>query len=511
MSTDTQALRALFHGLERAYGVFTLTPALAAAADTDKREGKARTVRGPVTEGLYEQHLKGTQGLGIVPIDDQGMSHFGAIDIDRYPLDIPALEAACAVLQLPLLPTRTKSGGAHLYCFTAGPVPAKLLRARLQEWSAALGYPNAEVFPKQNALASQEDTGNWINLPYFEWDSTRGTVRYGVFNGARLTLEQYVARAEQLRVNEQQLRTMGVDDGGAFQDGPPCLQAMARVGFPQGVRNNSLFAIAVYLRKAYPDEWQDKLRLYNAQHIKPPLGEAEVKAVIKSAARKSYNYNCDEPPCRDRCNRSVCRTRMYGVNDGKAGKDEWGVAIDSDSQMVLTDPPYWMLTINGTRMKLFSDDLLQQRLFQKACVERIRLMPPTLDAETWRQVVNNILTNSEQIEAAADSGAAGEAAYHLRQFCTVFPQAERREEIMTGKPYTEDRETLFRAADFKKYLESQHYRSLTGARLYAALKELCGLHYRSVSVGDRNVHVWVVPEFDRNVIPMPPRKQPEGM
>ena len=38
--------------------------------------------------------------------------------------------------------------------------------------SAVLGFGNAEVFPKQIELKSQDDTGNFLNLPYFNYKNT---------------------------------------------------------------------------------------------------------------------------------------------------------------------------------------------------------------------------------------------------------------------------------------------------------------------------------------------------
>ena len=35
-----------------------------------------------------------------------------------------------------------------------------------------LGYSGSEVFPKQTELKSQDDTRNFLNLPYFKGDDT---------------------------------------------------------------------------------------------------------------------------------------------------------------------------------------------------------------------------------------------------------------------------------------------------------------------------------------------------
>lgn len=484
-----QRMAALYTGLPRAHGTYKL---LGRPTGGAKWVGKAATVREPVTDALWASHLAGTQGLGIVPIMDDATCHFAAIDIDKYTVDIKEVEASCARLRLPLVPCRTKSGGMHLYLFFAPPAPAARVRAKLGEWSVALGYGGSEIFPKQDALASIADVGNWINMPYF--GAAKGeTDRYAVFNGAPLSLGDFLNRANQLRITADQLDAIKVDidASGDFEQGPPCLQSLARAGFAPGARNNGLYAIAVYLRKRFPDDWAGRLGYYNSKYMKPPLADVEVKTITKSLTRKKYNYRCEDYPVKSYCNRTLCTGREYGV--GK-GVDDWGVVIDSEALKIATDPPFWLLTVNGVRIKMFGEDFMQQRRFQQLCLERVGFMPNLLANDKWREQVNQVLRNSQEVAAPDDASVGGELAYLLKQFCTVYAQAETREEILTGKPYTEEGETYFRAADFKKFLDLQHFRGLAGPKLYAELRGL-GLQHKQFWVADQNLTVWVVKAY----------------
>ena len=494
-----QVLRmaALFHGLARAHGVYEL---LSRKTGGKKVQGKARTIHGEVTHTLWAKHLAGEQGLGIVPIKEDNTCVFGAIDVDRYDLNLQDVEAKCAALNLPVLPTRTKSGGVHLYAFTQAPVTAALMKTRLEEWSVALGYGGAEVFPKQSTLLSDKDVGNWINMPYFN-GANGSTERYGVYRGEQLSVDEFLDRAEQLKLTEEQLEAMVIAEGDDFAEGPPCLQSLARTGFPEGMRNNGLFAVGVYLKKRYPDDWQAHVHSYNARFFKPPLGEGEVKQLLKTLARKEYNYTCDKPPIKMFCNRNMCRTRDFGV--GK-GIDDWGVVIDSDVLRVSTDPPYWIISVNGVRMQVFSEDLMQQRRFQGLCMEKIGLLPPPLAGDKWRGEVNKLLMAATEVEAPADSSVGGELEYHLKQFCTVYPQGETREEMLSGKPYTEEGFTHFRGADFRKYLEAQHFRALSGPRLYARLRQV-GVTHKQYWVANQNIQVWAVAAYQDASTDMAPR------
>jgi hypothetical protein len=73
---------------------------------------------------------------------------------------------------------RSKSGGAHVFCFTNEFVPASLMRAKLQAMASILGYAKTEIFPKQNNVkAERGDVGNFLNMPYHGGNKS---VRYAV-------------------------------------------------------------------------------------------------------------------------------------------------------------------------------------------------------------------------------------------------------------------------------------------------------------------------------------------
>lgn len=495
-------LATLFRGLMRAYGTYALDDKKQTKKTSNgerKVVGKAVTVQGPVTDELWENHLKGLQGLGIVPINEENKCFFGAIDIDQYDIKLEDIENKVKDLRLSLLPTRTKSGGCHLYFFASEPTPADLVRRKLEEWSAALGYGGAEIFPKQTTLLSKADTGNWINMPYFAALSESGkTERYGIFKGVPLSLKEFCTRAEKLAMTIKDLEAEEVPSSAEFLEGPPCLQSLSVVGFTKGMRNDSLFAIAVYLKKRFPDDWQTHMHLYNIKHIKPPLSDGELKVVTKSVSRKDYNYACDRAPCKNYCNRSLCKTRKFGVG---ADSEDWSIVIEKDALCVMTDPPYWIVTVNGVRIELTADEIQSQHFFVKKCIEKIRHHPSKISEKQWRTEMNKMLESATPVEAPEDASVTGELREHLRQFCTVFTQAETKEEILTGKPYTDmdDKETIFRGADFRAYLESKHFKALTGSRLFAALRAY-GVRHKQYWVAEQNIHVWCIPSFNNPVV-----------
>ena len=131
-----------------------------------------------------------TQSLGIIPINEDNQCVWGCVDIDSYAgFDHKQLIDKIKQFKLPLAVCRSKSGGAHVFLFSAKPVAAERMRDKLTEIKTLLGYGGSEVFPKQIQLKSSDDTGNFLNLPYFGGeDTTRYAFRY---DGEAATLEEF--------------------------------------------------------------------------------------------------------------------------------------------------------------------------------------------------------------------------------------------------------------------------------------------------------------------------------
>ncbi len=238
-----------------------------------KVEGKAHTLREPVSLELWEQHLSGTQGFGIIPIREDDLCSWGVIDVDDYAIKLIPL--AKQIKDLPLVLCRTKSGGAHLFLFTTDPVPASLMQLKLREVASNLGFGGSEIFPKQtHILVERGDFGNWLNMPYF---NEKETDRYGIGpNGKPLSLTAFLKASQGKALSQEQLEgwTLEAQVGDAFSDGPPCLQVLAGRKIKKGNRNNALLNVGIYCKLKYPERWEEELEPEGWKNpirkVKPP-------------------------------------------------------------------------------------------------------------------------------------------------------------------------------------------------------------------------------------------------
>lgn len=492
-----------FAGLERAHGTYEIGAGTRADAK-NKLKGKALTKLEPVTEELWELHLAGKRGLGIVPIRDDATCTFGAIDIDAYDgLDLPALEAKCLALKLPLIICRSKSGGAHCYLFSAEPLTAAEFRRALVEWAGALGYPKAEVFPKQTQMASANDVGNWINMPYF--DSAR-TTRYAIQGGKAIDAEAFLRLCNERAVSREQLAAVAVIPALGLEDGPPCLQFLAREGFGEGGRNNALFNLGVYCRLRSNadgqwlqggDDWTDAARAMNDQFMSPPLDRRECKEILQSVKRKAYFYLCNMPPINAHCNKDLCRQRRYGIGHGHADSDPDALAfVLENPRRVLTEPVTWIVTINATDMEVTTEELMDQRLFRKKAIEKLKTHLAPLKAKSWEPMIKRIVEEAQDVEAPADAGPEGRLMIMLEDFCTNHAEAKAKDELLLGRPWSDEGRTIFRGKDFMRYLDQHHFRTMNERAVWAVLRRNGALH-DTVRLKGKTLTVWSVEAFAR--------------
>ena len=269
MEERVKKFKSIFYGLDRAHGIYKSS----GESVNGKAGGQAFIKKAPVTDQLWIDHIEGKEpSLGIIPIRDDATCIWGCIDIDTYPLEHDKLIRKIRELELPLVMCRSKSGGAHVFLFTKEPVQAKLMRGKLQEWAGELGYANCEIFPKQIEIkADRGDTGNFLNLPYH---NASDSFRHGYSDdGVAIDLDGFFALYDTYCTSEKDLKNIKPKRKTVlknFNDGPPCLETLMSQGVPQGNRDNTLFQYAVYAKKKWADDWQEKLDEFNHKYMKPP-------------------------------------------------------------------------------------------------------------------------------------------------------------------------------------------------------------------------------------------------
>lgn len=436
----------IYRGLDRARGKNKTSTRINAKG---KRESTNQTLHETYNVECWEKHLAGTEGLGVVPINDDGMCVWGAIDVDIYPLDLIELEQKVKALALPFVVLKTKSGGAHLTAFWKDWVSCAEVRAKMAEASFALDLGEREFYPKQVKLANKTDIGNWLNMPYFCGDDTE---RYAIKDGKQLTAFEFLEYAESMQL-EMVTDFVVPATQSEIEDGPPCLQSIIRQKAGQGERNNVLFNLGVYARVKFESTWEDELNNFNHNFIVPPLNHREVGAIVKSLEKKNYSYTCNNTPLCNNCNRETCKSREFGIHAFQ--HIDVGIALDSVTKMN-SQPPMWILSLEGVRTEIETEDLLNQDRFKVVCVNAINKIPGRMKNEDWDKFIRNKLSTIEIIEMPRETRMTDRVEDHLPRFFAMTPPAKAATEIRLGRWMAVGDNYLFRGVDFMNFLERQN-------------------------------------------------------
>ena len=492
---SVQKFSSIFDGLKIAYGTYKIEKQQA----NGKNTGRAAIVREPRTTALWEGHLSGKgRGIGIIPINEDNKCVWGCVDVDQYPLDHKVLVEKIRKLKLPLVVCRSKSGGAHCFLFATEWVDAKDMQATLQQISAALGYGGSEIFPKQIKLnLDRDDVGNFLNLPYY--DAEDG-LRYAIKDdGTSATIEEFFELYESYKQTPEQLTALQVGDPEEvlpMKDGPPCLQFLLKNKISEGGRNNGLFNIGVYLRKAYPDSWESEILTYNLQYLEPPLPLSEVNIVAKQLEKKDYAYRCSDSPINAHCNKDLCQTRKHGI-----GAAIQGAAI-ANLRKYNSNPPVWFLDVNGEPVELDTEALMSQTAFQKCCMEQLNFMPRSVSKQVWEGRIGGLMNEmrdneSAIIDVAEDASISGQFYDYLEEFCAHMQKANDKEEILLKRPWTDEEtnKTMFRIKDFEAYLKRNKFFEYKLHKIAQRLRDM-GAQSRLMRIKGRPVRVWEIPAFD---------------
>lgn len=501
MTPQEERFRALFAGYSQAYGLFQVK----GAAQGGKVKGRAETVRAALGAEQYRAHLAGDAGLGVIMLNDDEQCSFAAIDYDNRAVDHQAL--AVRLKELPVVLCRSKSGGAHLYVFFAAPADPPVVLLWLEELRSWLGFPaNTEIFPKQSARADSNDIGSWINLPYFGAGSS---TRYAVHptHGA-LTFEDFLAYAEQQRLPDQTALPVLSPRTTLFEDGPPCLQAWEALGgFPDGMRNEGMKAVATYMKRRYPGAWEQPLVEANPAMGNLPLGE--ISHLAKTYARKDYTYACGKPPLASHCARKVCLKRKYGISrmgGGERGGEEEELLAELDGLVCVqgeadttgvVDPEstVWYLNVNGQRVRLTTEELQSVTLFNKACLAQIRVQPVALGPKAWRVKVNELAGVAELQTIPYAATLDGIIWAHIEEYLRNAATCTEKRQVSMGGVYLEDGEAHFVLHRLMEFLHARRVPFGKAERLRIVLLRHGGRLYREALVAGSTSEtpLWAVP------------------
>ena len=489
-----QKLMAMFEGNSEVYGRTTKKGIL--NPESGKMETKSWLQKSPVTQLLWEAHLKGEICIGSVPIRHNDTVKWAAIDIDLYKgqLSFNLLLETIETHNLPFKICRSKSGGAHLYIFFNEEISARVVIDKMKLFAGFFGQGDAEVFPKQTHIGEREDDskyGNWINMPY---DGPL-SVRYGIKKDEQaLTVYEFIDIIEDGKITKTQFHDLKIPVlyTDKLPDGPPCLNRIFSDADTHGRindRNTILFNTATYLKRVFPETWDKELQKYN-DYLETPLSTGELKStVIASQNKKDYFYQCSQKALCSYCDSSECKKRKFGITDSD---------IDPTNKSLikmLTEPPIYYMVNFGKEVKLTSVEFYNFDLFNRRVLEVCNRKYKYMKQLDWLDMIDIYVTVCLDVPVPEEATPQGQ----LKELLGIWSKAASREPnaLQNNQPYLDEGGNLcFKLKDFRTFLVRMRFIKLPDNEIIAYL---CN-NLKGVKVRLNSLRCWKIPStsFERD-------------
>ncbi len=474
----------LFKGRDDVHGYYGLLNTN--ASDRGKRTGKAATRRQPVTPEKWTAHIEGRERLGIVPVLQDGTCWWFCIDVDHYQETglLEEIAAKIEELSLPLVMTRSKSGGAHLWCFFSEPMNAgrAIIVANAMKKRLDLPAGHVDIFPAQ---AKTEDVGNWMNMPYFG-DQCHGAGSDGKQNQS---LEQFEAYANSSIVHPSDL-DIAVKKGKTkvakpTSDLPPCIDFMLEEGVPDGGRNNTVTHVAVVFKRKYPDTWEEEVDKFNQEKCDPPLDRAEMRQIKTSVRNKDFGYLCDKVIASGvPCDKGLCKKRDFGVG----GKSDGGVPIDS-MEKIDGEEPIYRVTMYEKTFQIDLETLFNFQKFRKAVLGATNKFLPNMKNDEWAEQCQEVLDLMAISDAAPDTQMAERVLSNFKRFAVGSTSESLDTALTRGLPFYDEthKHIVFRGDDFMQLIDRNL--KIDRDRTWVYMRE-SGCVQNVYTVGDKKEKLW---------------------
>ena len=491
--SQAKRLLAAFAGAANAHGTTTV----GRVGRNGKAESNSKIIREPLTEALVQDHINGGQGIGAIPINESNTCKFGALDVDIYDLNHEEVQAKIQKLKLPLVHCRSKSGGAHLYLFLNEWESAAQVRDYLTEMSIAMGFSGCEIFPKQDTIiAERGDVGNFINMPYFNAEMTQ---RYCFdANNEALELDEFLDAVDAATISLPELEAIRfAGERKLFTDGPPCLEHLFADGPVSEERNKSMFMCGVYNKQKFSDDWEKRSEEDNRTLCSDPLSSHEMSNLCKSLGKKDWGYTCKDQPFKSYCDPALCASRKFGI-----GNDAPDALQVGSLTIMMSEPRVYFMDVNGGRIQISTEQLQNQSLWQRACMEQMNFMPPQVKPDKWQKQVNELMKTATHLDVPEEATVMGQFKDHMRSYCTSHIRAMAPEEMEMGKPWTDGHETKFKLDGLLDFLHQRRFKAENRGQMIQMIRDLGGEnHTQNINKSDgtrTTMRCWSVPSYEED-------------
>ena len=158
---------------------------------------------------------------------------------------------------------------------------------------------------------------------------------------------------------------------------------------------------------------------------------------------------------------------------------------------ITSDPPQYFVDVAGMRVgPLASTELLTQCYFQRRVFERLGVVIPTLKAQRWRAVVNELHQEVHELEVPDDSSASGQL-FNLMTDFMASKATDIRNEVIVGRAWVDkEGHHHFRMQDLLEFVQRRGFTAMNLNQIAAILRNVYELESTQLKIQGNVVRVW---------------------
>ena len=298
----------------------------------------------PVTESVYNKHLKGEKRIGIYPITPDNKTKWLAIDIDDADFEkAKAFKDRMNHFGIQSYIEKSKSKGYHVWTFFTEPIEAVKPRLIAEMILEELDF-KCEIFPKQDEINERNPYGNFIFLPLFGSDvrqektvfinSNEQIIANNSTQLGRIKLVDPkkiddIIETNDLKREEQSYEVSDVVEASRTAKGTlPCIEKIKIGKLAEGHgRNECAFRLTIHYKEKGISK-EEILTLITSWNIKnkDKLHKREIDTTIDSVFKGKYrSFGCDSPIIQQFCDKDNCPfiARSEERRVGKECRSRW--------------------------------------------------------------------------------------------------------------------------------------------------------------------------------------------
>jgi len=192
------------------------------------------------------------------------------------------------------------------------------------------------------------------------------------------------------------------------------------------------------------------------------------------------------------CDKQLCKTRKFGIGTQLLFPQL------SDLQIVKLDPPLYRLNVDGERVEIKAEELQEQRLFIRACMNQIHKYPPKLKPKDYDIMVTSLMANPELVEAPEGASKKDQLSQHLENYCTSrTAEGATKEDMESGNVWNKGGYHHFIFGEFYHKFLHRHKWSEKYDVTNFLLTEHCSCEVVRMTIGKKKLSIIKVKEFEK--------------